>query len=289
VSQSNEITTNAQLGPYTFHEALTPQMNVKSMGRWVLNNLSDSWFLMVADYAWGNQCLKIYLDFAKKYNIKVKGIIKFPLGSNSFTRYFPEIVRSKAETLILTCWGTDQVAFIEQSMKYGLKRKLSIVHSISDISIAKNMDANAAAGMYWGTNFYWGISQNIESAKRFTDNFKRAFHVLPSGYTGYAYSGVKELLLAAERSGEYPINPEKITADLEGRTYNHYKGKQWWRPCDHQSFQDLYIMKFKGPEERKNSDDIAEFVNSVPWDMEIERTCQELDNASHIWGHIQKK
>jgi len=288
ISQSNEITTGAQLGPYTFHEALTPQMNVKSIGRWVSNNLSDSWYLMVADYAWGNQCLDIYLDFAEKNKIKVKGITKFPFGSGSFNRYFPKIVKSKAETLILTCWGTDQLAFIKQATKYGLKRKISIVHSISDITVAQKMDSNAAAGMYWGTNFYWGISQHIESAKEFTNNFKRAFRILPSGYAGYGYSGVKELLLAADKAGEYPINPSKITSYLEGRTYDHYKGKQWWRPCDHQSFQDLYVMKFKGPEERKNKNDLAEFVGSVSWDMEVERTCQELDNVKHLWGHIQK-
>jgi branched-chain amino acid transport system substrate-binding protein len=268
---------------------MTPQMNAQSISRWVFGNLSNSWFLLVVDYEWGHQNRDVCLEFAEKNKVKIKGVIKFPLGSGRFTQYFPKILRSKAETLIVASWGTDQLAFVDQAAKGGLKKKLSIVNTLSELTIAQKMDPSAAAGMYWGANFYWGLSEQIPSARQFVNDFKKAFKVFPTGYAGYAYSGVKELLWALEQSKEYPVQPDKITALLEARTYDHYKGKQWWRPCDHQSFQDLYILKFKGPEERKGPNDFAEVLGSVSWDMGIERTCEELGHKEHLWGHALKK
>ncbi len=287
VSQSDEITTSARLGPYTFHEALTPHMTAQSISRWVLDHLSNSWFLMVADYTWGHQNLASYLKFAKENNVQVKGVVKFPLGSGRFVPYFTEIINSKAEVLIFTGWGEDQLNFVRQVAKAGLKKELSIVLTISELTMAQKMDPRAAAGIYWGTNFYWGLAQQIPGAKKFVTAFQRAFDVLPTGYAGYAYSGVKEFLWAVEQSGDYPIQPDNVARYLEAHSYSHYKKEQWWRPCDHQSFQDFYILKFKGPEERKDLYDVAEVLGLVSWDMGIERTCKELGHISHLWGHGQ--
>ena len=286
-SQSNEITTAAHLGPYTFHEALTPYMAAQSVGRWVLNNISDSWFMLAADYAWGHQNNASYQKFAKENDVKVRGEAFFPLGSGKANLHFPKILRSKAEVLIVTCYGTDQVTFVNQVAKAELKKELTIVNTISEFTMGKQMDPSSAAGMYWGSHFYWGLEKQIPTAKKFVKAFRNAFNEIPTGYAGYAYSGVKELLWAVEEAGEYPIQPDKMTPCLEARTYDHYKGKQWWRPCDHQSFQDFYILKFKGPEERKSPDDVAEVLGSVSWDMGIERTCEELGHVSHLRGHAR--
>ena len=33
------------------------------------------------------------------------------------------------------------------------------------------------------------------------------------------------------------------TALINNPTYDHYKGKEWWRKCDRKAFQDLWILK----------------------------------------------
>jgi len=116
----------------------------------------------------------------------------------------------------------------------------------------------------------------MPSAKHFVTAFKElSGGELPTGYAGYAYAGVKEFLLAAQESG-IPFSPKTLQMFLEGRSYDHYKGPQWWRPCDHQSFQDFYVLRFKGPEESTHKSDIAELIGTVSWDLSAERTCKEL-------------
>ena len=110
----------------------------------------------------------------------------------------------------------------------------------------------------------------------------------PSGYAGYAYSATTEFLLAAQAQEKYPIDYDAFTRFLEGRTYDHYKGDQWWRPCDHQSFQNLYMLRFKGPEESTHKYDIGEILDTVEWDLDIERDCRTLGHADFLEGHIKK-
>ena len=69
------------------------------------------------------------------------------------------------------------------------------------------------------------------------------------------------------------LDPVKLAEALEGRTYDNYKGKQWWRPCDHQSQQDVFIIKPKKP---KAVYDVFRIIGSVSGANQILlRTCVE--------------
>jgi hypothetical protein len=57
--------------------------------------------------------------------------------------------------------------------------------------------------------------------------------------------------------------------------YDHYKGKQWWRACDDKSFQDLWIMKVRSPQQVKGEWGFFDIVGRVPANEELDRTCAE--------------
>ena len=191
--------------------------------------------------------------------------------------------------------GLDPAVLIEQTQ--GMSRvgvfvneEMSVILGISDTPIIEDLDLVDLAGMYWGTNFYWSLEDSIPSAKEFVSAFREAYDgELPSGYAGYAYAGMMELLSALLETGTEPIDPIAVTRFLEGRSYDHYKGSQWWRPCDHQSFQDFYILRFKGPEESVHQYDIGEVLGTVEWDLDIARTCAELGHSEREDGHFPDK
>lgn len=288
IGQSNEITTAAHLGALTFHEALTPYMSVQGIGKWVFSNIGKKCYFIIADYEWGWQALEAYEKLAERMGADIVGVAKIPFPSKSpddFTKHFPDILKKKPEVLIAANYGLDQLKFIEDANKSGLKRKMSIVNTLSELQVVERIKPEDAAGMYWGANFYWGLADSIPAAKEFVSSYRRRFKDIPSGYAAYGYSGGLELLQAAQRTGKYPIDPFAIVLELESRTYAHYKNSQWWRPCDHQSLQDNYILKLKGPEERKNSHDVSEIVGVTSWDLDIERSCQVLGHQEKQWGH----
>lgn len=292
LSQSNDITTSRHLGPYTFHESITPYMTAQLIGRWGVENLGTRWMFVVPYYEWGEQVYASFRNILAKTGGQDLGVIKVPLGASvdDFKNNFPEILQKGPDALGVVNLGADQINFIRAAHETGLKREVAIVLGVADIVIADLLSPEELVGMYWGVNFYWGLENIIPSAARFVRSFRERFDGdLPTGYAGYAYAGVKELLRAANQAGEYPLNPDKLTAVLEASSYDHYKGPEWWRPCDHQSFQDFYIMRFKGPEEVKHKYDIGEILGTVRWDLSVERSCELLGHAGPArWGFAER-
>ena len=288
IGQSNEITMAPHLGPYTFHEALTPYMTVNGIGRWVFERLGKKWFLVIADYEWGHHMRDAYTALAKQLGAALIGVVAIPFpakSANDFTRHFPKIIAAAPDVLVIANYGLDQLKFIEAANAAGLKRKMSIVHTLSEIDIIGRIKPKEAVGMYWGASFYWELADTLSTAKGFVSAYSKRYRKFPSGYSAYGYSGALELLGRAQELGIYPLDSDAIARDLEGRTYAHYKNSQWWRPCDHQSFQDCYVLKLKGPEERKGRGDISEIVGVTHWDIDMERTCEDLGHAKRLWGN----
>ena len=64
------------------------------------------------------------------------------------------------------------------------------------------------------------------------------------------------------------------TALINNPTYDHYKGKEWWRKCDRKSFQDLWILK--GPVPGQGGLGLLRHhVAKIPADEVLDRTCAE--------------
>ncbi len=290
LGNTNELNMSQHLGPYTFHQAVTLYMLSQIISKWTFENLGRKWFILTTDYEWGWHIIEGYKAFAKRMGAKIIGIIKVPFPAkekDAYTKHFPEILKKKPEVLIAGMNGHDQFKFITEASKAGLKRKMSIINTLSELRVVGQLDPDDAVGMYWGASFYWKLQDILPVAKKFVSLYKKKFKEVPSAYSAYGYSGAMEVLNVIKKIGKYPIDPNKIAKELEGRTYTHYKHPEWWRPCDHQAFQDCYILKFKGSEERKSKNDTSEIVGTVSWDLELGRTCKNLGFAKKLWGHIK--
>lgn len=286
ICQTKLLTDSEHLGAYTFHEALTPYMGAQLITKWGTEHLGKRWYFIGYDFQFAKDCISAFHEVLPKFGGTILGtsIIPSEGGAEAYMKVFDEIAMLKPDVLSVTNFGTQQVDFAKAAHKRGITKEMSVVNTISDLYIINHVGLDALVGMYWGANFYWKLKDTIPSAKLFVEQFEKRFQVPPTGYAGYAYSGILEFAAAIEASETYPIDPMKVSEFLEGRSYDHYKGRQWWRPCDHQSFQNLYIMRFKGPEESVSKYDIGEIVATVEWDLDIEKTCAHLGHNTHLGG-----
>ena len=81
----------------------------------------------------------------------------------------------------------------------------------------------------------------------------------PDDYGAYAYSGIMEIARGVElaKSTDRDAVADTLRATT---TYDHYKGKQWWRKCDNKAFQDLWILKGRGPGKLKGEWGVLDVV-----------------------------
>ena len=270
VSQANEITQRPDNSVYTYHEALDPHMTTQAVGEWVAKNFGKKWYFVTSDYAYGWQMTDGFIRRGKEFGAVSVGETKHPLGTADYSAYMPRILAANPDVLFLNNFGKDQINSIKQATDFGLKKKMQIVCPILLMSSRLGGGHEAFEGVVGGVSFYWEMEH--PSAKAFVEAFRKMHGRPPIDYAGYAYSGVKELLLAFNKAGSY--DPVAVAEAIEGRSYDNYKGKQWWRPCDHQSQQDVFIIRSK---KAKAEYDVFELVATVSGDNErLLRTCVEV-------------
>ena len=275
ISQSNEITARPDWSPYTFHEAINPHITSQAVGSWALLNLGKRLYVLYADYAFGHQLRDGFKLAAERHGGTFLGADPHPLGATDYSALFPRVQAAKPDVLVLANFGKDQLNSVKQAGSFGLKAQMKLVCPVFLGTVRREGGPDVFEGVYGGTTFYWELAERIPSAKRFVEAFQKRYQRPPFDYAGYAYSGIRLLLEGVERAKS--LDPDQVVATLEGHRYDHYKGAQWIRKCDHQSFQDVYVIKSRAPQQGEWG--LFEIVARVEGTQSLERTCKELGHA----------
>lgn len=277
ISQSNEITARPDWSPYTFHEAINPHITSQVVGSWAIRHLGKRLYVLYADYAFGHQLRDGFKLAAERFGGQFLGADPHPLGTTDYSALFPRVQAARPEVLVLANFGKDQLNSVKQAASFGLKAQMRLVCPVFLGTMRREGGPEVFDGVYGGSTFYWEMAEQIPTARRFVDAFQKRYQRPPFDYAGYAYSGTRLLLEAVERART--TDAERIIPALEGHVYDHYKGKQWIRKCDHQSFQDVWVLKSRPAATQKGDWGIFEIVARVEADEALERTCKELGHA----------
>jgi branched-chain amino acid transport system substrate-binding protein len=277
-SQSDEISAKPDTSPITFHEALNPTITSRVVGTWVAQNLGKKWWIIYADYAWGKQNNAVLTEVLKKQGGTLLGSTPYPLGSAEFSAHLPKIQAAKPDVLMNVAPGADNVALHKQVISYGMKGQMKMAQPLHWISYLKEGGSEIYQDVYGGLNWYWELQDQIPSAKKFVEASMKKYGLPPGDYAAYSYSGVLEVARGVELAKS--TDADAVAGALrKNPTYDHFKGKQWWRACDNKSFQDMWIVRGRGPGQTKGEWGLADVVSRVAANEEYDRTCAEKGHA----------
>ncbi len=278
VSQSDEISAMPDTSPLTFHEALNPTITGRAVGTWAVQNLGKKWWIVYADYAWGKQNNAVFSEVLKKHNATLLGSTPYPLGNPEFSAHLPKIQAAKPEVLLAVTPGADGVAFLKQAISFGMKKEMRIVAPLHFLPYVKEGGGDLFSDVYGGTNFYWEVQDTVPQARRVVEAWTKRFNVPPDSYGGYGYSGILEVVRGVELAKS--TDADAVANALRANpTYDHYKGKQWWRKCDNKAFQDMWIIKGLPQNRVRGEWGYFDVVAKISANEELDRTCAEKGHA----------
>ena len=108
ISQSDAINEAADFSKYTFHEALNPHLTAGAVGRYAFPKFGKKVAFLTADYAYGHEMVRGFLEVGKAFNIENLGDIRHPLGTTDFSTLLPRIQALKPDILCISNFGRDQ-------------------------------------------------------------------------------------------------------------------------------------------------------------------------------------
>jgi branched-chain amino acid transport system substrate-binding protein len=278
ISQSDAINEAADFSRFTFHEALNPHMTSGAVGRYAFSKFGKRVAFLTADYAYGHEMVRGFLEVGKAFNIENLGDIRHPLGTTDFSTLLPRIQALKPDILCISNFGRDQQIVLKQATDFGVKKTTQIIAPLLSHASRVAAGPQAFEGVIGGCSFYWGIEDKFASTKAFNQAFSKMYDgKLPTDYGALGYGGVRAVLEAVKNAGS--VETDKVIAALEALKYDYYKGPQYYRKCDHQSVQSVLVIKSKSANMR-NESDVFEVIATDEPNEENLRSCAELGHKA---------
>lgn len=276
ISQSDTINEASDFSRYTFHEALTPHITTQAVGKYTIKKGMRVAFL-TADYAFGHEATRGFARVAKEVGAEVVGELRHPLGATDYSTFLPRLQALRPDVLIFNNFGRDNQISIKQATDFGMKKSMKFVTPVLSTASRLAVGHQVYDGVIGGTSYYWNIESSVPSAKTLNDKY-RTIHGsgYPSDYGAMAYSGVKSLLMAVRNANS--TDTEKVVDALASLKYDTYKGEQYYRGCDHQSVQSVFVVTSKP--KVANPDDVFDVLQIVAPSEAMLRTCTELGHSS---------
>jgi branched-chain amino acid transport system substrate-binding protein len=144
----------------------------------------DSWFFLIADYAFGHQLAADSTTFIKKYNGTVKGQVAYPFpATTDFSSFLLQAQASGAKVLGLCNAGGDTVNSIKQAHEFGLTKSMTVAALLAFINDIKALGLETAQGLHLTETFYWDLN---DKTRAFT---KRVLPATPDNYPNMGQAG----------------------------------------------------------------------------------------------------
>jgi branched-chain amino acid transport system substrate-binding protein len=191
--------TNEECSPTGFHWVFDTYSQATGTAKAMLAEGGKTWFLLVADYAFGHQLAHDLRDVVTAGGGQVVGEVLHPLSTPDFASFLLQAQTSKAQVIGLANGGDDTVNAIKQAAEFGITRGgQKLAGLVIVISIVHGLGLETASGLVFTESFYWDMNEATRAwSKRF---FARAGR-MPGMVQAGTYSSVMHYLKSTQAAG----------------------------------------------------------------------------------------
>ena len=190
--------TNAQCSPTGFAWTFDTYAIAHGIGSAVFKDGGDSWFLIVADYAFGDALEKDISSVVRGLGGTIVGAARHPLGASDYASQLLQAQASGAKVVCACNAGADTANVLKQANEFGLTAKQRLVTTAFTLSDVHGMGLAAAQGALVTEAFYWDRDDGTRAwSRRFFERVGR----MPGQYQVGTYEAVRHWLQAMARAG----------------------------------------------------------------------------------------
>lgn len=256
-SASHAFTTKA-CSPYNAHWTY----NVVALANGTVKPMVEAgkkkWFFITADYTFGHALETVASGIINSNGGEVVGAVRAPLGTTDFSSYILQAQSSGADVVALANAGADFVNSLKTAAEFGLTEMMDIAGLLVFTPNAQALDPNIAGGMKLTTGFYWDMD---DQTREWSKRFKERHGSIPAmGHAG-AYSMTMHYLNAIKAAGT--DDSDAVMAQMKATKPDDFFARNATLRADGRMVHDMYQVRIKKADERKNADDIYEIEKVI--------------------------
>ncbi len=222
----------------------------------------DTWFFLVADYAYGHSMEKSMREAVVAHGGKIVGGVRHPLNTMDFSSFLLQAQSSKAKIVALASGGNDTINAIKQGREFGLhttgQKMTSLLTFITDIHA---LGLGHMQGLQFVVPYYWDLDDRSRAfARRYFERMKK----MPGEAQSGVYSGVLHYLKAVKAVGSK--DPQKVLEKMRATPVEDAFSRNGKLLPNGRMVHDMYLIVVKKPEESKYPWDYYRVVATIPAD-----------------------
>ncbi len=227
----------------------------------ILNQGGDTWFLLVADYAYGYSLEKEASQVVKENGGKMLGTVRVPLGTPDYSSFLLQAQASKAKIIGLGNAGGDTINSIKQAAEFGIVQGgQNIAAFLLLLPDIHGLGLEAAQGLLTTVSFYWDLN---EGTRAWTQRFvERSDGKYPTMVHAGSYSAVLNYLRAVEAIGS--DDGTRVIAELKKTRRSDPLFGEITVRADGRALHDAYLVQVKTPNESKYPYDYFKVLETIP-------------------------
>jgi len=246
--------TGAKCSETGFHWVYDNYSNSVGPVKALLQQGKKSWYLIVADFAFGHSLENIARETIEANGGTVAGAVRHPLNAADFSAFLLPAQASGAEAILLATAGRDLATAVKQANEFGLvaggQTLAAPVVFLSDIHA---MGLQQAQGISFIDGFYWDRNDETRAfAKRFAERHNGA---MPTSVQAGVYSSVAHYLKAIAAAGT--DEAKAVAAKMRELPVDDFFARGGKVREDGRMVHDMYLARVKSPSD-----------SSYPWDYE---------------------
>jgi ABC-type branched-subunit amino acid transport system substrate-binding protein len=259
LTHGNE-TTGESCHKHTFRRYPNVSMSARALARTLSPKYGKGkWFHVTADDAWGHSVFETLAALVEPKGATTLKNLFVPRAGADFSGPLAEANAAKPDVLVVSAFGRDMIAALNQCAALNLQKQTKIVVPLVDEYAAKAAGANFA-GVVSTAPFFWKYhADRYPEAKRFVDAFRERYGTPPSNGAECVYVNVYQYKAAAERAGT--TDAAKVIAALENWHFTETREPEYWRAWDHQAINACLVVEGLPPDERFNDFDYCTVID----------------------------
>jgi len=256
--------TGPKCSPNIVHWTYDTWMVAHGTAGAVMKSGGDTWFFLVADYAFGHALERDASAVVSANGGKVLGSVSHPLNTQDFSSFLLQAQHSKAKIIGLANAGGDMQNAIKQSAEFGIvaggQHFAGLLVTVVDVNA---LGLKAAQGLMLTEVWYWDMNDaNRAWTKRWQAGRPGKFPTM--GHAG-VYAAVLHYLKAVAALRSDADGRAVVAKMKEMQSDDPLFGKGVIRP-DGRKLHPAYLFEVKTPEESKYPGDVYNLRATIPAD-----------------------
>lgn len=220
----------------------------------------DTWFLLVADYAYGHSMEQAMREAVPAAGGKIVGGVRHPLQTPDFSSYLLQAQGSKAKIVALASGGDATINAIKQGREFGLQqggqRLASLLTFITDVH---SLGLEQMQGLQFVVPFYWDMD---DKARAFAKRYFARMGKMPGEAQAGVYSGALHYLKAVKAVNSK--DPEKVVAMMREMPVEDAFARRGRLLPNGRMVHDMLLVEVKAPSQSKQAWDYYKILATIP-------------------------